>query len=88
MQAAQRQIWAVFHYGQIKEATGMSAIYPDRQDMEPAAYCEECWGEVYTKVRWKQVTTSRFDVEGFKKCNPRLYRKFCREIQSRRFQIT
>ena len=39
------------------------------------------------KVRYKTVTTSRFDSTAFKKIHSELYDQYCKQTTSRRFSI-
>lgn len=47
---------------------------------------EEMNVDVY-KIRWAKITSSRFDVSGFKKAMPDMYSQFSKTIESRRFTI-
>ena len=39
-------------------------------------------------VRWTEVLSNRFDSTNFKKLFPELYKKFTKEVSSRRFSIS
>lgn len=48
---------------------------------------EEMTVDVYYKVRYKTVKSSRFDSTAFKKAMPDLAAQFMRETESRRFTV-
>lgn len=38
-------------------------------------------------VSWKQFVTSRFDTKAFQQANDELYRKYCKQVATKRFVV-
>ena len=47
---------------------------------------EEMQAGIY-KIRYKTVTSSRFDATAFKKAQPEIYATYCRKVESKRFTV-
>ena len=48
---------------------------------------EEMTVDVF-KIRWKRMTSNRFDTTAFKKTHADLYAQYTKQTESRRFSIT
>lgn len=67
-------------------AAEITAIEDDIKAEMTARGAEEMTVDVFT-VRWKHVTSARFDSAGLKKAMPELYDRFTKTSVTRRFCV-
>lgn len=67
-------------------ADEIAAIEDELKSEMTARNVEEMSVDVF-KIRWTQITSTRFDGAALKKAMPELYGQFTKTVKSRRFSV-